>query len=242
MLSIFKREITSFFTSATGPLALLLFLLVNGLVLWVFQGPFNVFDYGFADLSAFFMVAPFVFLILIPALTMKSFSEERKLGTLELLLMKPLPVWKLVLGKLLGVIMLGIIALIPTLVYVWCITALGTESGNFDLGLVLGAYFGMILLLLAYTSIGVFSSSLTDNQIVAFLLSVILCLFIYLGFEAVSGLFADGIVTLFIEDMGARAHYERMGRGVLDTRDGVYFLSLSCFFGYLTVLQLNQRA
>ncbi|GGD40762.1 gliding motility-associated ABC transporter permease subunit GldF [Muriicola marianensis] len=242
MLSILKREITSFFASATGPLALVLFLLINGLVLWVFQGSFNVFDYGFSDLSAFFMVAPFVFLILIPALTMKSFSEERKLGTLELLLMKPLPAWKLVLGKLLGVITLGIIALIPTLVYVWCISALGTEAGNFDLGLVFGAYSGMILLLLAYTSIGVFSSSLTENQIVAFLFAVIICLFMYLGFEAISGLFSDGIIALFLENLGAMAHYERMGRGILDTRDVVYLLSISFFFGFLTVIQLNRRA
>ncbi len=242
MLAIFKREISSFFTSATGPLALVLFLLVNGLVLWVFQGPYNVFDYGFADLSAFFMVAPFVFLILIPALSMKSFSEERKLGTLELLLMKPLPAWKLVLGKFLGIAMLGVTALVPTLVYVWCISALGTETGNFDLGLVIGAYFGMILLLLAYASIGIFSSSLSENQIVAFLLAVILCLVIYLGFGAVSELFSGGNIALFLEGLGAQAHYQRMGRGVIDSRDVVYFLSLSFFFGYLTVLRLKQRA
>ncbi len=241
MLAIFKREITSFFSSATGPLALLLFLLINGLVLWVFEGPYNMFDYGFADLSAFFMIAPFVFLILIPALSMKSFSEERKLGTLELLMMKPMPVWKLVGGKLLGVVILGLIALIPTLVYVWSISSLGTEPGNYDLGLVAGAYFGMLLLLLAYTSIGVFSSSLTENQIVAFLMAVILCLIIYLGFGSISELFSDGKAALVVEGLGAQVHYERMGRGVVDTRDVVYFLSLSLFFGYLTVLRLKKR-
>ncbi|MGB5699893.1 ABC transporter permease subunit, partial [Muriicola sp.] len=172
MFAIFKKELTSFFTTATGILALGLFLTLNGLVLWVFKGPFNIFDYGFADLSAFFMLSPYIFLFLIPALSMKSFSEEKKLGTLELLLMKPMSPWKLVLGKFFGIWVLGVIALIPTLVYVWCISVLGTETGNFDGGLVIGAYLGMILLLTAYTSIGIFASTLSDNQIVAFLTAI----------------------------------------------------------------------
>ena len=241
MSAIFKREITSFFTSATGPLALVLFLLINGLVLWVFKGPYNIFDYGFADLSAFFMIAPFIFLILIPSLTMKSFSEEKKLGTLELLLMKPLGTWRLVLGKFLGVLALGVIALVPTLVYVWCISALGTETGNFDLGLILGAYFGMLLLLLTYTSIGLFTSTLSENQIVAFLLAVILSVFLYLGFQSIADLLSDGRFALFVEGLGAQAHYERIGRGVIDSRDVIYFLSISAFFVFLTSTRLKQR-
>ncbi len=160
MLAIFRREITSFFTTASGILALSLFLAINGLLLWVFKGPYNVFDYGFADLSAFFMLSPFIFLFLIPALSMKSFSEEKKSGTLELLLMKPISPWELVLGKFFGIMALGIIALVPTLVYVWGISALGTETGNFDIGLVVGAYLGMILLLTSYTGIGLFASTL----------------------------------------------------------------------------------
>ena len=188
------------------------------------------------------MLSPFIFLILIPALTMKSFSEEKKLGTLELLLMKPLSPWKLVLGKFIGVITLGLIALIPTLVYVWCISALGTDPGNYDLGLVMGAYFGMILLLFTYTSIGLFTSTLSENQIVAFLLAVILSLFIYLGFESISGLLTDGSAALFVESMGAEEHYGRMGRGVVDTRDVVYFISIAIFFVYMTVTRLKQRA
>ncbi len=242
MLAIFKREITSFFTAATGPLALILFLLINGLILWVFRGPNNIFDYGFADLSAFFTMSPYIFLVLIPALTMRSFSEEKKLGTLELLLMKPLSPWQLVFGKFFSVVVLGIIALIPTGVYVWAISALGTEVGNFDLGLVLGAYVGMILLLLVYTAIGLFASTLSENQIAAFLTAIVLSILLYLGFDSVSGLLADGSLALFVESLGARAHYERMGRGVIDTRDVVYFLSVVCFFVYLTVLRLKKRA
>ncbi|WP_297765297.1 gliding motility-associated ABC transporter permease subunit GldF [uncultured Muriicola sp.] len=242
MFAIFKRELTSFFTTATGILALGLFLAINGLLLWVFKGPYNLFDYGFADLSAFFKLSPFIFLFLIPALSMKSFSEEKKSGTLELLMMKPISPWELVLGKFFGIMVLGIIALVPTLVYVWCISALGTEPGNFDLGMVVGAYIGMVLLLTAYTGIGLFASTLSENQIVAFLSAILLALFAYLGFQAISGVLSDGSISLFIENIGMKAHYERMGRGIIDTRDVVYFLSMAVFFLFMTVTRLKQRA
>ncbi len=242
MLAIFKKEITSFFTTATGILALGLFLAINGLLLWVFKGPYNVFEYGFADLSAFFMLSPFIFLFLIPALSMKSFSEEKKSGTLELLLMKPISPWEMVLGKFFGIMTLGIIALVPTLVYVWGISALGTEPGNFDGGMVVGAYLGMILLLTAYTGIGLFASTLSENQIVAFLMAILLALFGYLGLQALSGLLMDGGISLLIENLGMQSHYERMGRGIIDTRDVVYFASLASFFLFLTVTRLKQRA
>lgn len=242
MFAIFKREITSFFTNSTGPLALGLFLLLNGLFLWVFKGPYNVFDYGFADLSAFFMLSPYIFLILIPGISMKSFSEEKKLGTLELLLMKPLNPWELVMGKFLGIFVLGVMALIPTLMYVWSISSLGTEAGNYDLGLVMGSYFGMLLLLFAYTSIGIFTSTLSENQIVAFLLSITLSLFVYLGFESIAHIIADGSFSLLVENIGMKAHYERIGRGIVDSRDVVYFISISIFFMFLTVTRLKQRA
>jgi len=242
MYAIFKREITTFFTTATGILALGLFLAINGLLLWVFKGPFNVFDYGFADLSAFFMLSPYIFMFLIPALSMKSFSEEKKLGTLELLLMKPVSPWELVLGKFFGIMALAVIALIPTLVYVWCISALGTEPGNFDAGLVVGAYIGMILLLTTYTGIGLFASTLSENQIVAFLSSILIALFVYMGFQAIAGVLIDGGISLFIENFGMQAHYERMGRGIIDTRDVVYFISFTMFFLFFTVTRLKQRA
>ncbi len=242
MYPIFKREITSFFTTATGILAMGFFLTVNGLLLWVFKGPFNVFDYGFADLSAFFMLSPFIFLFLIPALSMKSFSEEKKVGTLELLLMKPVSPWGLVLGKFFGIMALAVIALIPTLVYVWSISALGTETGNFDTGLVIGAYLGIILLLTAYTGIGLFASTLSENQIVAFLTSILIAVFVYTGFQGISELLADGGSSLLIKNLGMRGHYERMGRGIIDTRDVTYFVSITIFFLFLTVTRLKQRA
>ena len=143
MIAIFKREIQSFFTSPIGYLVVGLFLVLNGLFLWVFKGPFNIFEYGFADLGNFFLLAPWVFLFLIPAITMKSFSEEKKLGTLELLFIKPISLWETVIGKFLGTFCLALIAILPTLLYVYTISQLGVTIGNLDMGMVLGSYFGL---------------------------------------------------------------------------------------------------
>ena len=239
MLAIFKRELSSFFASPIGYLVIGLFLVLNGLFLWVFKGPFNIFDYGFADLSNFFLLAPWVFLFLIPAITMRSLSEERKLGTMELLFIKPLSVGSTVLGKFLGTFILSLIAIAPTLLYVFGISALGSTVGNLDSGLIWGSYFGLFFLIAAYTAIGLYASSLTDNQIVAFLIGVILCFTLYYGFEAVATLFSDGIFILFIEDLGMKAHFENIAAGVLDTKDLIYFISLTIFFLFLSVMRLK---
>ena len=175
MLAIFKREIQSFFTSPVGYLVIGLFLTLNGLFLWVFKGPFNIFEAGFANLDNFFLLAPWVFLFLIPAITMKSFSEERKLGTLELLFIKPISLWQTVIGKFLGTFTLAVLALIPTLLYVYCVSQLGTTVGNLDMGVVIGSYFGVLFLIASYTAIGLFCSAITENQIVGFILALVVC-------------------------------------------------------------------
>ncbi len=240
MLSIFKREIRSFFTSPIGYLVIGLFLVLNGLFLWVFKGPFNIFDAGFADMGSFFLLSPWVFLFLIPAITMRSFSEEKKIGTLELLFIKPISIWNMVLGKFLGTFCLAIIALLPTLLYVYTLSELGSTVGNIDLGLVMGSYFGTLFLIACYTCIGLFTSTLSENQIVAFLLGMLCCFAFYYGFEGVASLFSEGETTIFIQKLGMKAHFESIARGVLDTRDLVYFVSLSTFFLFLTVVQLKQ--
>ncbi|WP_289062529.1 gliding motility-associated ABC transporter permease subunit GldF [uncultured Zobellia sp.] len=240
MLAIFKREIQSFFTSPIGYLVIGLFLTLNGLFLWVFKGPFNIFDYGFADLSNFFLLAPWVFLFLIPAITMKSFSEEKKLGTLELLFIKPLSIWQTVLGKFFGTLTLGIIALVPTLLYVLTISQLGTTVGNLDTGLVIGSYFGTLFLMSCYTAIGLFTSTLSENQIVAFIMGLILCFLFYYGFEGLSTIFGSGDTSVSIASLGMKHHFESVARGVLDTRDLVYFITLTLFFLFLTVVQLKN--
>jgi ABC-2 type transport system permease protein len=240
MLSIFKREIRSFFTSPIGYLVIGLFLVLNGLFLWVFKGPFNIFDAGFADMGSFFLLSPWVFLFLIPAITMRTFSEEKKIGTLELLFIKPISIWKMVLGKFLGTFCLAVIALLPTLLYVHTLSELGSTVGNIDLGLVMGSYFGTLFLIACYTCIGLFASTLSENQIVAFLLGMLCCFAFYYGFEGAASLFSEGETTVFIQKLGMMAHYESIASGILDTRDLVYFVALSTFFLFLTVVQLKQ--
>ena len=240
MFAIFKREIQSFFTAPIGYLIVGLFLLLNGLFLWVFKGEFNIFDYGFADLSNFFLLAPWIFIFLIPAITMKSFSEESKLGTLELLLIKPISVWKVVLGKFWGTWVLCLIAIIPTFIYVFAISDLGVIPGNYDVGVVIGSYFGLFFLISAYVSMGLFASTLSDNQIVAFIVGILLCFLLFNGFDSISTLFSDGETQLRVQQLGAKAHFDSIARGVLDTRDLLYFISITLFFLYLTYGRLSR--
>ena len=240
MLAILKKELHSFFNSPIGYLILLLFLTLNGLFLWVFRGGFNIFDYGFADLDHFFQLAPWVFLFLIPAITMRSFSEERKLGTLELLLIKPLTKTKIVLGKFFGALSVGAIALLPTFIYVFAISDLGITQGNYDVGVVMGSYFGVLFLMALYCSMGIFSSSLSENQIFAFILGAALCFLVFYGPEAAASLTLDGATQQLIKKFGAKAHFEDIAKGVLDTRDLFYFLSVTAFFVFLAIVRLKK--
>ena len=237
MFAILKKEINSFFGSPIGYLVIAVFLLLNGLFLWVFKGEFNVLDYGFADLSSFFLLAPWILLFLIPAVTMSSFAEEKKQGTLELLLTKPISHLKIVVGKYLGALLLITIALIPTLLYVLTVYILGDPVGNIDLASVLGSYLGLLFLISSYTAIGIFASSLTSNQIVAFILSVLICFLFYFGFDGIADYFSSSI----IDKLGMNSHYKSIGLGVLDTRDLLYFISISLLFLLFTLLQIDKK-
>lgn len=237
MFALFRKEINSFFASPIGYLVIAVFLLLNGLFLWLFKGEFNVLDNGFADLSSFFLLAPWILLFLVPAVTMRCFSDEKKQGTLELLLTKPISHLQIVLGKYLGSFVLIILALIPTLLYIYTVYELGLPTGNLDMGSTLGSYFGLLFLVAAYTAIGVFSSTLSENQIVSFIIAVFLCFFFYIGFEGV----AEFSSSTLIEKFGMSYHFKSMGRGVLDTRDIVYFLFIALLFIALTTLKINNR-
>ncbi len=237
MFALIRKEINTFFASAIGYLVIAIFLILNGLFLWVFKGQFNILDSGFADLSSFFQIAPWILLFLIPAITMRSFSEEKKQGTLELLLTKPIKLWQLVLGKYLGSLVLILIALLPSLLYVISIYQLGNPMGNLDIGSIIGSYIALILLASSYTAIGIFSSSISNNQIISFLVSLFLCFAIYFGFNAL----ATYGVVLF-EQLGMQLHFERMSQGILDTRDIFYFLGSIFLFGALTIIVLNKSA
>ncbi len=238
MKSIALREIKSFFGSPIGYLVIAIFLLLNGLFLWVFEGDYNILNSGFADLSPFFTISPWILVFLIPAVTMRSFSDEMKQGTMELLLTKPLSIWQIVNGKFLGAVALIVIAIIPTFIYVKVISGLGMPEGNIDMGSTMGSYFGLLFLIAAYTAIGIFTSTLSDNQIVAFILSVFLCFFFYFGFEGLA--FYVPSIENFISKLGMDNHFKSMSRGVLDTRDILYFVSVTVLFLSLTVFKLKS--
>lgn len=241
MFAILKKEITSFFSSAIGYLVVGIFLVISGLFLFVFSGPYNILDNGFADVSPFFELAPWIFIFLIPAITMKSFSEEYKQGTMELLLTRPVGIWNLVWGKFLGAFFLCAIAIIPTFIYVFTISQLGDPVGNFDLGATLGSYFGLFLLAFSYTAIGLFASALSQNQITAFIIAVFLCFFLFFAFEGLAGYNILGDSSYGIEYLGMSYHYKSMSRGVLDTRDIIYFLSLITLFLSLTYFKIQPE-
>ena len=241
MFAILKKEINAFFASPTGYLVIGLFLVLNGLFLWVFKGEYNILDSGFASLEPFFTLAPWIFLFLIPAITMKSFSEEIKQGTLELLLTKPLTTIELVLGKYLGALVLVLLAILPSLLYIAAIWYLGSPNGNLDSGVILGSYFGLIFLGACYAAIGIFASILSPNQIVSFILAIFLCFIAYFAFEALANLNVFGSGSFGIEDLGLDAHYESISRGVIDTRDVIYFLSFILLFLALTTFNLNKK-
>lgn len=237
MLAIIKKEINSFFSSPIGYLVIGVFLVLNGLFLWVFAGNFNIFDNGFADLAPFFELAPWVFIFLIPAVTMRAFSEEKRMGTLELLLSKPISLKNIVLGKYYGALLLIILALVPTLLYVFTINDLGNPSGNWDFGSTLGSYIGLLFLAMAYTAIGIFASTLSENQIVSFITAVILSFLLYYGFDGITNL----IDALDVSFLGMQSHYNSIARGVIDTRDIVYFLSVTGLFLVFTFLNLKKK-
>ncbi len=238
MKSIVLREIKSFFGSPIGYLVIAVFLIGNGLFLWVFEGEYNILNSGFADLSPFFTLAPWILIFLIPAVTMRSFSDEKKQGTLELLLTKPLSIWQIVNGKFLGSMLLIVMAIIPTFIYVWVISSLGSTEGNIDMGSTMGSYFGLLFLIAAYSAIGIFTSTLSENQIVAFIVAVFLCFFFYFGFESVATILPS--FQGLISSIGMQNHFKSMSRGVIDTRDVIYFVSITVLFLSFTVYNLKS--
>ena len=239
MLAILKKEINTFFASPIGYLVIGIFLLLNGLFLWLFKGNFNIFNASEASLSSFFLLAPWILIFLVPAVTMRSFSDEKKQGTLELLVTKPLTHFQIVLGKYFGALVLILLAVLPTLLYVYSILELSSPETGIDIGSTIGSYFGLIFLIGAYTAIGVFSSTLSDNQIVAFIIAVFICFFFYFGFEGLSNYALLGDL-FYLEDLGMSAHYNSMSRGVIDTRDLIYFISISIAFLFFTKLKIQE--
>ncbi|HRE36798.1 MAG TPA: gliding motility-associated ABC transporter permease subunit GldF [Chitinophagaceae bacterium] len=235
MWPVCKKELRQFFSSLTGYIAIIVFLLVNGLVLFVFED--SILDFGYATLDRFFQLAPWILLLLIPAITMRSFAEEFKTGTFEILQTRPLSRWQVVGGKYLGSLIVVFIALLPTVVYIFTIQQLSSNQG-LDIGATIGSYIGLFFLAAVFTSISICSSSFTNNAVVAFIISLIGCALLYYGFSAISKLpaLANG-PDYYVEMLGIDFHYRSISRGLIDTRDIMYFLSV--IFLFLTITNRN---
>ncbi len=238
MIQVFVKEFNSFLNSLIAYIVIGSFLTGIGLLMWVFPET-SVLDYGFADLDTLFSMAPYVFIFLIPAITMKSFAEEKKMGTLELLLTKPLSDWNVVLGKFLATCALVLLALLPTFIYYYSVYLLGNPVGNVDSAGVMGSYLGLALLAMVFCAVGLFASSLTSNQIVSFILAAFLCFIIYTGLESVSSF--GGNAALLIKQVGIIYHYESLSKGLIDSRDVIYFLSVAGFILLTTKVVISSR-
>ena len=241
MIALFIKEVGSFFSTLTGYLVIIVFLLTNSLFIWVFPGAMNVLDMGYADLETLFIIAPWVFLFLVPAITMRTFSDEQRTGTIELLITRPISEIRIVMAKYLAGMFLVLVSLLPTLIYFLTVYWLGNPVGNIDAGRFWGSYIGLFCLAGVYVAIGVFSSSLTGNQIVSFIIAVVLCFIMYIGFDSISAIpilqFADHIIVR----MGINEHYKALSRGVIDSRDIVYYIGIIFVFIFLTKFFLQNR-
>ncbi len=239
MLVIFRKEINAFFNSIVGYLVLSIFLVGIGLFTWVFPQT-SILNYGYAGLDTLFFVTPFVYLFLIPALTMRTFAEEKQRGTIELLFTHPLTDYQVIIGKYLACLTLVIFALAPTLLYYYSVYELGATPGNIDSAGTAGSYLGLILLGAVFTSIGIFASSITDNQIVAFVIAVFLCFILYTGFSSLAQIDVWSSYSFIISRLSLDFHYNALSKGLIDSRNVMYFLSIILLFLYLTKMVLEN--
>lgn len=240
MLAVFKRELFSFLNSLMAYITIGIFLLACGLMFWVFPDT-SILEYGYAEMDGFFSLVPYLFMFLISAITMRSFAEERKEGTYVLLATRPLTEMQIITAKYLACMVLVLFSLVPTLVYYYSISQLGLPKGNIDAGAVIGSYIGLFLLGSAFTSIGIFASSITKNQIIAFAIAVFLCFFAYSGFDSLSRISALEGIESFLLNLGVNEHYQSISRGVLDTRDVAYFVTFVALFLGATKLAIGGR-
>jgi ABC-2 type transport system permease protein len=241
MIRILTKEFNSFLNSLIAYVVIGVFLTGIGLLMWVFPET-SVLDYGYADMDTLFSLGPYVFIFLIPAITMRSFAEERKAGTMELLLTKPLTDWDIVLGKFLACFLLVLFALIPTIIYYFSVSSLGNPAGNIDTPGVIGSYIGLALLAGVFCAVGMVASSITSNQIVAFILAAFLCFLVFSGFESISTLNVWSSNTLLIKQFGILYHYEALSKGLIDSRDVIYFISVGGLMLIISKTILSSRS
>jgi ABC-2 type transport system permease protein len=240
MQSIFLKDFRQFFSGLSGYLSIGLFLLLMGLFLFIFPET-SIFDYGYATLDKFFELAPWILMMLVPAITMRSLSDEFRTGTWELLRTRPISLWQLVLGKFWAAYAVGLLALVPSLLYVFTISRLSLNQ-SLDTGGIAGAYAGLLLLLAVFTSIGIYCSSLTQNPIIGFLLGGFVCFLLYFGFQSIAAIQAfQGNADFWIQQLGAASHYQGMSRGVIEWPNLVYFSGITFIFLFATQKHLRNR-
>ena len=239
MLTILQKEFNAFLNSPVAYVVLGVFLIATGLFVWVFPDS-SVLDYGYADLQTLFNLAPWIFLFLIPALTMRTFAEEKKAGTIELLLTRPLTDGQIIGGKYLACLLLALLALVPTLLYYYSVDKLGSPEGNIDSAATVGSYLGLALLAAVFAAIGVLASALTRDQIIAFLVAVVGCFLVYSGFDSLASVL-QGSSAYYVSQLGIAAHYRDLSKGLIDSRDLVYFFSAVAVALQATRLALRSR-
>jgi len=238
MKSLIRKELALYFSNLSGYLISCLFLLITGLFLWVIPGNWNVFSAGYANLDGLFELAPWLYLFLVPAVSMRLFSDEYRLGTMELLMTSPLSAWKVLSAKYISGLVVILLSLLPTFIYVYSVSTMASPVGNVDMGAIVGSYLGLLLLACIYLAIGLFTSSLTDNQIVAFLLALVMCYILYAGLDFTASIF-NGSWAHFIAAGGIASHYDALSRGVIIFSDMVYYFSVTFLFLYFTKLRIE---
>jgi ABC-2 type transport system permease protein len=241
MLAIFRKEISGFFSSLTGYIVIIVFLLINSLFMWVFPGEWNILDSGYAGLDTLFLLSPWIFLFLVPSVTMKMIAEEKKTGTLELIYSKPVTERSIVYGKYFSSVVLVLLALIPGIIYYVSVWLLGEVPGNLDRGGTMGAFIGLFFLAAVYASAGLFASSLTDNQVVSFIIAVMISFFMFMGFDSIAYLPGLKKIDELVLWLGINEHYKSISRGVIDLRDILYFIGVVLIFNEATRLVLLSR-
>ena len=241
MFAIFRKEISGFFSSLTGYIVIIVFLLFNSLFMWIFPGEWNIFDSGYAGLDTLFFLSPWIFLFLVPAVTMRMIAEEKRLGTIELIYSRPITERGIIWGKYLASVSLVLLALLPGLVYYISVYLLGESPGNLDKGGTWGAFIGLFFLASVYASAGIFASSVTDNQVIAFIVAALICFVLFIGFDSFAYLPGLKNMDEFVIRLGINEHYKSMSRGVLDIKDVVYFAAMIAIFNEATRLVLLSR-
>lgn len=240
MLAVFVKEINSFLNSLIAYIVIGVFLTSIGLLMWVFPES-SILEYGYADMSTLFNLGPYVFMFLIPAITMRFFSEEKRTGTEELLMTKPLTTIQIILGKYFAGFTLVVLSVLPTLIYFYSVYTLGNPVGNLDISGTVGSYIGLVLLGGVFVAIGIFSSALTDNQVVAFVLAVFFCFVLYSGLSSLATIDVWGVASLVLQQVSLVFHYESLSRGLIDITDIVYFISVIALMVLFTQLKLDAK-